>query len=279
MAAIKHSEVKAYYNRRESRWGYKYLLKGTKHYGFYPAGRRAGLSLGAAQRNMERELGKKLALRRGSKVLDAGCGEGTVAIHLAQEFGYEIYGIDIIDWSIENAKRNKLKAGIEGLHFRVGDYTETGFPDGYFDGVYTMETLVHSPNYKKTLKEFYRVLKPGGVVVNHEYVLDDKLPTKDEKDWLLMYSECPMVEAFNNFRRSKIKRIWEEAGFVNVTVTVFTKEMEPFMRRLYELAYIHFHILKAFGREKRYVNTFAAVRSYQLRHEFQYTIIRGYKPK
>lgn len=278
MVVANHSIVKSYYNRRESRWGYKYLLKGTKHYGYYPSGKRSGLSLAQAQRLMERKLGKTLGLPKGSKVLDAGCGEGHVAIHLAEEFGYELFGIDIIDWSIDQARQNQYTTRNSNVHFEVQDYSNLTIPDKFFDGVYTMEALVHSPNFRKTLKELRRVLKPGGVIVNHEYVLDDDLPPKDAQDWHLMFSECPMGEAFTNFRRSRVKKLWEDAGFEKIVVSSVTKNITPFMRSLYLLGFVPYYILKAFNNEKKYVNTFAGVRSYQLRDQFQYSIIRAQKP-
>lgn len=268
-------EVADYYNRRESRWGYKYLLKGTKHYGFFPNNRR--LSFAESQLNMERELGRTLGLTKGARVLDAGCGEGFVALHLARDFGYQLRGIDILDWSIENAKSNakKLKADID---FATMDYSNTNFADNTFDGVYTLETLVHSTDYKKTLKEFYRILKPGGVLVNFEYVLDDELPAKDEADWRVMFTECPMEQAFKDFRVSKVPGIWKEAGFKPVAVTDITQNMVPFMKKLHDVAFIPYYVLKMFGKQKGHVNTFAGVRSYQLRHEFHYTVIKAEKP-
>jgi ubiquinone/menaquinone biosynthesis C-methylase UbiE len=279
MANPNETAVKQYYHRKESRWGYRFLLKGTKHYGYYPTGRRAGLSMAQAQRLMEREIGKNLNLPKGAKVLDAGCGEGHVAIHITEDFGYEIYGVDILKESVATANRNRDALNMETPVFAVMDYSETTFPDNYFDGIYTMETGVHSPDYMKTLKEFYRLLKPGGVLVNHEYVLADAIPPEDEKDWEIMYQGAAMMGVFWDWRISRMADIWKSAGFQNVSVRDANKEFAPFMRRLYELAYIPFHILKLLGKEKNYVNIFAGVRSYQLRHEFQYTIIRAQKPQ
>jgi sterol 24-C-methyltransferase len=277
-ASLRES-VNRYYSRKESKWGYKYLLKGTKHYGYYPLGRRAGLSLAQAQRLMERRLGESLGLPAGAKVLDAGCGEGVVAIHLAKDFEYQVQGIDILDWSIEQANKNLAKSGLQGLKFDAMDYSDTDFPDNHFDGIYTMETLVHSPDYRKTLKEFRRILKPGGVIVHHEYVLDDRLPANDEKDWKLMYTECPMDQAFEAFRVSNIKKIWGNAGFAKVSTDDITTRMIPFMKRLYQIAFAPYYVLKIFQKEKNHVNTFAGVRSYQLRHQFHYTVIKAHKPE
>ena len=268
--------VKAYFATKESRLGYKYLLKGTKHYGYYPS-RRNDISMAEAQLEMERQLGKALNLLPGSKVLDAGCGEGLVAIHLNKEFGYEIFGVDILDWSIDNANKNKQRADANGLQFQVSDYSHTDFPDNYFDGVYTMETLVHSGDYKKALKEFYRVLKPGGILVNFEYALDDELHDETEK-WQTIYQGGALIKTFYDFRVSRMEGIWQNAGFKKVTVTDITKYMVPFMKRLYQLAIIPYGLMKMTKQEKKHVNAYAAVISYPRHHQFHYTIMRGYKP-
>jgi hypothetical protein len=70
-----------YFRQPESRLSYRLLLGGTKHFGYYPEG-SSGLSMAAAMRLMEDRLGATLALPPGSRVLDAGCGEGDVAIRL-----------------------------------------------------------------------------------------------------------------------------------------------------------------------------------------------------
>jgi len=273
------AKINKYYSRRESRWGYKYLLRGTKHYGFYANGKRNGQSLAKAQRSMERRLGKELGLKPGSKILDAGCGEGLVAIHLNQDFGYSVWGIDVLKQSINTAVKNKKKAGITNAEFEVMDFSKLDYPDNFFDGLYTMETLVHSPDIAKTLKEFLRVLKPGGVIVNHEYSLADKMSLADERDWEIMFTECPMLDAYKNFRISNMEKIWENAGFFRVTADGITKEVTPFMKHLYLLAFVPFYILKLFRKESLYVNTFAGVRSYQMRALFQYTVMIAFKPK
>jgi sterol 24-C-methyltransferase len=84
--------VVGYYRSPESRLAYRLLLGGTKHFGYYPEG-SGRLSMAAAMRRMEDKLGQTLALPPASRVLDAGCGEGDVAIRLHTRFGLEVDGV------------------------------------------------------------------------------------------------------------------------------------------------------------------------------------------
>lgn len=267
MQNVDHKKkVESYFATRESRWGYKYLLKGTKHYGYYPVG--GHLSMHEAQREMERQLGRKLDLAPGAKILDAGCGEGFMALHLAQEFGYEIYGIDLLDWSIKNANKNRLKAVGNRLHFAIGDYENIQFPNNTFDGVYTMETLMHASDYKKALKEIHRVLKPGGITVNFEYALDDNIPTSDAAMWETIYRNGALINTYKDFRINRMKSIWREAGFINVELQDITPRMERFMKRLHDIALVPYYLMRLMGQAETHVNAYAGVRSYRQRHQF-----------
>ncbi|HEX8804935.1 MAG TPA: hypothetical protein VF743_12105, partial [Acidimicrobiales bacterium] len=71
------ADVRRYFDSRESRWGYTLLLKGRKHFGYYPddGGHPA---VARAQELMEDRLADRLGVPEGSRVLDAGSGEGIV---------------------------------------------------------------------------------------------------------------------------------------------------------------------------------------------------------
>lgn len=162
-------KVWRYYDRGESRIGYRILLGGTKHFGYYEPG-ESMWRFKPAMRRMEDLLAERLALSPGSRVLDAGCGVGNVARALATRHGLDVTGIDILEFNLQEAARRTAAAGLgERTRFQQGDYHHLEFPDASFDGVYTMETFVHSADPKAALAEFHRVLKPGGRLVMFEY--------------------------------------------------------------------------------------------------------------
>lgn len=148
-------------------WGY---LKGRCHYGYTAENDRRSFDMESAQLEMESKLGEALGLPRGSKVLDAGCGYSPVARTLVEEFGLEVTGIDLIHKRLnEGSKLNGRTSNISSINLVNADYHALPFADESFDGVYTMETLVHAHEFKLVLSEFLRVLKPGGKIVLFEY--------------------------------------------------------------------------------------------------------------
>lgn len=84
--------------------------------------------------------------KAGSTVLDAGCGNGHVALHLAYK-GLKMKGIDIMDnhvpWAREEIKRQEMEHMVS---VGWGDYQNLdGMADGSVDGVFTMATLSTLP--------------------------------------------------------------------------------------------------------------------------------------
>lgn len=118
---------------------------------------------------MEKKLYDRLSLSNGSKVLDAGAGSGIVASYMAQH-GLLVKGVDITPLHVADAQRNIKKRGLQGkVSVRLGDYHDLqDFEDDSMDGIYTMETFVHADDPLKVLQNFYRLLRPGGVLVLNE---------------------------------------------------------------------------------------------------------------
>lgn len=209
---LKHADrlrkVIKYFNTKESKWGYTLLLKGTKHFGYYPEGKEK-ISILQAQKLMEDKLAEGLDLRANSLVLDAGSGEGNVAINLAEKYGLRVYGVDLLDFAVNKAISKSRKLNLQNkVEFKIGDYTKLDFPAKTFEGVYTMETLVHVPDYKKALKEFYRVLKPNGKLILLEYSMTSRKKfTPKELKIVDMVNEESGMHSLPHFVHGKFPQI------------------------------------------------------------------------
>lgn len=98
-------------------------------------------------------------------VLDVGTGTGFLAL-LAAELGHQCTGIDISKEMLEIAqkKARKLK-NPSGVSFKYGDAEKLPFPDSSFDIVVNRHLLWTLPDPEQALKEWHRVLIPGGKIL------------------------------------------------------------------------------------------------------------------
>lgn len=104
-------------------------------------------------------------LRPGMRVLDCGCGPGSITLGLADAASPgEVVGVDLVPAEIEAARSLAAEQRVSNVHFEVASVHELPFPDGTFDAVFAHALLQHVREPLPALKEIRRVLKSGGVV-------------------------------------------------------------------------------------------------------------------
>jgi SAM-dependent methyltransferase len=105
-------------------------------------------------------------LKPGMRVADLGCGVGMVTALLAELVGPEgqVVGVDFSGAQIAQA-RESLPNSLPNVHFVEASATDTGLPHESFDLVYCRFLLIHLTNPEQALREMYKLLKPGGIVV------------------------------------------------------------------------------------------------------------------
>jgi ubiquinone/menaquinone biosynthesis C-methylase UbiE len=272
--------VTEYYHTRESRRGYSLFLKGTKHFGYYNPTDKPW-QFNKALRQMEERLAKELGLRKGAKVLDAGCGMGDVASYLAANYKLHITGIDILDFNVAEAKKRLRERHLDDLvDVQKMSYAKLSFPNGKFDGLYTMETFVHAASPKKVLSEFYRVLKPGAKIVMFEYSRDpDSKMSPRAAQKFREINHFAAMPAFQRFNHGVQRKLMSEAGFENIEVKDITRNMLPMVRVFAYAAYIPYGLSVILGRNpQKYVNAMSAVELWRYRIHFRYNIYTANKP-
>jgi demethylmenaquinone methyltransferase/2-methoxy-6-polyprenyl-1,4-benzoquinol methylase len=111
---------------------------------------------------------QKISLKKGSKILDMGCGLGETTKMLSAFFPEtDLTGLDQDEALIEEANDTKGKPG-SNMKFVTGDALDLPFEDNHFDFVFARYLIHHIPDSYAALKEMKRVCKAGGIIFVHE---------------------------------------------------------------------------------------------------------------
>jgi SAM-dependent methyltransferase len=110
------------------------------------------------------EIPRMLHLEASSSVLEVGCGSGGYALHLANNVGCNIIGVDVNAPGVHNANQLATASGLAArAQFEQCDASKSlPFSDEMFDAVFANDVLCHIPVRLNVLYEMFRVLKPGG---------------------------------------------------------------------------------------------------------------------
>ena len=121
------------------------------------------------------------------KVLDIGCGIGGSAFHMARTYGVNVYGVDLSTNMVELANNYRQEMTPEIAHrvqFHVDDATTMGYPEQFYDVVYSRDTILHIQDKLDLFKKFYKCLKPGGLLFITDYCRGDKEHSDAFKDYV-----------------------------------------------------------------------------------------------
>ncbi len=118
-----------------------------------------------------REMLDMLGDVQGKRVLDYGCGFGTLGMYLGL-CGADVWGFDLSQSAVETANRAALRYGLPA-QFAQMDAAELSYPDGFFDLAVGFGVLHHVIKYPHSGSQLARVVKPGGAGVFHETLWDN----------------------------------------------------------------------------------------------------------
>jgi len=141
----------------------------------------------------------------GFQVLDAGCGTGGLILRLrAARPHWEFSGIDFMPLARELAHR---RCGPE-VDLRVASITELPFADASFDAVVSADVVCQVDNPEAAAREFFRVLRPGGIVVIN-------VPAYM---WMWSYHD-DSVHTKHRYTRTEVAELLRAAGFTDSETT------------------------------------------------------------
>ena len=129
--------------------------------------------IAASMRESGEALVGRLGIKKGLKILDLGCGDGTTALPAAK-LGADVLGVDIARNLVEAGNRRAQEQGLTNLRFREGDATNlAGLQDKSFDLVVSFFGAMFAPEPFDVAKEMVRVARPGGRIIMGNWIPND----------------------------------------------------------------------------------------------------------
>jgi len=105
-------------------------------------------------------------LEAGQRLLDVGCGPGTLTVDLARRVGPggEVIGVDLSEAVVAEAAAHAAAEGAANVSFRAGDFRALDLAEGSFDVVHAHQVLQHLRDPVGALAAMGRLARPGGLV-------------------------------------------------------------------------------------------------------------------
>jgi len=182
-----------------------------------------------SQRMAERTVDEVAAfllsrLKPGMSILDAGCGPGSITLGLAQAVAPgQVIGVDIEAAQVERAAAAAAAHHIDNVRFEVGSAYDLPVADGSLDAVFAHAVVVHLEEPLRALREYRRVLKPGGVAAVREY---DTASFFFEPPTLELEALVSLVDRYwtrNLPHVRNLRTLLAEAGFAETEALAWTR--------------------------------------------------------
>lgn len=157
--------------------------------------------------------------------LDFGCGSGNLTRHLIS-LGVHTVSADVSDDFLADIRRKFSASGLSET-LRLNGTDLAGVPDAHFDLVATYSVLHHVPDYLAIVREFSRVVKPGGIVYLDHEVTEDyyRRPpayveflkrARPRVDWRRMLSLALDVRGYKHILRRLANPRYKREGDIHV---------------------------------------------------------------
>jgi ubiquinone/menaquinone biosynthesis C-methylase UbiE len=162
-------------------------------------------------------------LRAGQRVLDVGCGPGTITIDFARHVAPGVVvGVDAAETPLDGARQAAEQQGVDNVRFGVANVSRLPFAAGTYDVVHAHQVLQHLADPVAALREMARVCRPGGIVAARDVVASAVAWYPDDPaldDWHDLYQQVIRAGGGQPDAGRHLLAWAHEAGLQDVTAT------------------------------------------------------------
>lgn len=194
---------------------------------------------------LTRELLRNETITTDMTLLDVGCGTGQTAAYIAEHYPCKVTAADINPLMLEKARKNFTDHGLD-IPLVKANVMDLPFRKYSFD-IILAESVTVFTHIGKTIREYRRVLKPGGLLLDIEATALSPL-TKEESDDFYAVLGIEQMPT-----RDEWRQMFQESGFSDVRILLtrrmnWVQSLSPKMNRIFgEYAKVLFHYRNKFG--------------------------------
>ncbi len=157
---------------------------------------------------LTKELLSREKIDETKSILDAGCGTGQTSAYMAEQYRCNVTSLDCNKIMLDKAKQRFSSLHLP-IEVKQGSTENLPFDEGVFD-IILSESVISFTDVSLTIPEFKRVLKPNGVLLAIEMVLEKSLSEEELKPIVNFYGVSQLLtenEWYNFFERASFKQI------------------------------------------------------------------------
>ncbi len=162
-------------------------------------------------------LARLADLKLGDIVVDFGSGLGHDVFEASEQVGPSgrVIGVDFTPEMVSRARKVLEERGYTNIDFKLADMEDVPLPDEYADVAISNCVINLSPSKERVFNEAYRILKPGGRLVDADEIAGEELPQS------LVTSETMWCRCVGGaLTEKRYLELVEKAGFTDVKVVI-----------------------------------------------------------
>lgn len=184
---------------------------------------------------LTKELLKGEKITSSSKVIDVGCGTGKSAAYLVSTYGCEVTAIEPHPVMLQKASQRFVKEKVQ-VHLVQGSSERIPVPSNSFDFLLAESVTVFT-NILASLKEYARVLRPGGIAIDVDMTAGHPFTSGQLREFTKLYGimrvptevEWKKIGLRAGFRKVKVvKSVWVDSALKKSgVISEETPELDP----------------------------------------------------